>query len=44
MGVIHDEETDIYGFGSKNSWWGYAIIQEEDKVIESSKPTKLLEH
>lgn len=39
LGVIHDE-NDIYGFGPKASWWGYVIIQEEDKVCET---TKLLE-
>ena len=32
LGVIHDKKKDIRGFGDQNRWWGYRLVQEEDKV------------
>jgi len=30
LGVIQDEETDIYGFGKKSRWWGYKIVERDE--------------
>lgn len=35
MGVIHNEETDQYGFGKLSRWWGWKFIQEDDGEEES---------
>nr|QBK85632.1 MAG: D5-like helicase-primase [Marseillevirus LCMAC101] len=30
LGIIQDEETDIYGFGKQSRWWGYRIAERDD--------------
>ena len=30
LGVIQDEEVDIYGFGKQSRWWGYRIAESDD--------------
>lgn len=34
LGVIRDEDKDKYGFGKLSRWWGYRLIQEDDKADE----------
>ena len=35
LGIIHDPQKDIYGFGKMSRWWGYKIAQKDDEEPNS---------
>ena len=40
LGVIQDEEVDIYGFGKQSRWWGFRITEGDDEGFGRSSSSK----
>lgn len=36
LGIIHNPETDFYGFGRQSRWWGYKFSQKDEEDEEGS--------